>query len=150
MVWGFVRGWPRLGGMHLVCIHGRWRGTEVFLLWGEAALMFPFSRRRRLGGGCMASFKDVLLGRQRETDGGARAGCSETHPIVISSETFEVDRLRHSCVIEWASGCCDEIHASSFVADLGAEAKVVKMGRSRSLLVFNSEEGLRRALIGTR
>ncbi|GAB2270482.1 hypothetical protein Dimus_005376 [Dionaea muscipula] len=79
------------------------------------------------------SYKDVLQGSEKEMDGFGRLRGRELPSIVISGESFGVDRLRRSFVIELTNGRCVGIQASDLLSDLGVEAFVVKIGRGVSM-----------------
>ncbi|GAB2275441.1 hypothetical protein Dimus_010198 [Dionaea muscipula] len=75
-----------------------------------------------------------------------RLGCSEGPLTGITGESYEINRLQRSCVLEWSPGGCCGIQASSILSELGEEGRVVKIDRSRSLRMFETEEGFRMAL----
>ncbi|GAB2290119.1 hypothetical protein Dimus_024406, partial [Dionaea muscipula] len=78
------------------------------------------------GGGSLLTFKDALQGtRTKASIGFEGSEGGVPPPIVITGTSHGIEQLQHSCVIEWSSGSCEGIHASSLFSDLGVEVKVV-------------------------
>ncbi|GAB2300221.1 hypothetical protein Dimus_034259 [Dionaea muscipula] len=72
-------------------------------------------------------------------------GCSVS-PIVITGESHGVERLSRSCVVEWMCRTYSGIQALALLSDLGVEAKVARLGRSKCLLEFGCDKDLLKVL----
>ncbi|GAB2273174.1 hypothetical protein Dimus_007977 [Dionaea muscipula] len=100
-----------------------------------------FSRWRQI-----AIIQGYPAGGEKDPEGVERVGYSVPPLIVIDGESHGVKRLRLRCVIEWEVGSCTGIQDSHPVADLGIWVSMVKIGRYKCLLVFDSREGVREGL----